>query len=207
MRVLALLVLTVAMACGGSSKPAPATPPPAPDPIPTTTGPACDVVADKLAIVIHADKPDAQASARDGLRRACTDDAWADDARSCFATVETDDELDGCRKHLSDAQKPAFEKLAPPRDSWTGAPVESAPAAAAAPPPAAAPAPKKRSTRGASPKGDSADPGSDLPSLRRAGTRAQVARNRRAAAARISQARIIVRLARPDGQVRLRVRA
>jgi hypothetical protein len=163
---LASVVLTIATAaCGGSSKPAPTTPPPAPDPIPTTTGPDCAIVADKLAIVVHADKPDAQANARGNLKRQCADDKWSDNARSCFATVETDDELDGCRQHLDASQKAAFEKLAPARDAWTGeaAPAAAAPAASptsAAPPPAppAKSAPKKRSTRGATPKGDSADP-------------------------------------------------
>jgi hypothetical protein len=160
MRLVASVVLTAALvACGGSSKPAPLPPPPAPDPIPTTTGPACDVVADQLAIVLHAGNPDAQASARDPLRRACTDDRWSDIARSCLATVQTDDELDGCREHLSEAQRTAFEKLAPARDPWTGepAPTTAAPAAAP-PPPAPTSTPKKRSTRGATPKRDSADP-------------------------------------------------
>jgi hypothetical protein len=158
MRLVASVVLSTLVACGGSGKPASQTPPPAPDPIPTTTGPACDVVADKLAIVIHAAKPDAQGAARSDLGRACSDDKWSDNARSCFATVETDDELDGCRQHLTAAQAPAFEKLAPKRDAWTGEPPSAAAAPAAAAPPPPAPAPKKRSTRGATPKGDSADP-------------------------------------------------
>lgn len=155
MRFVASVVLAIAvMACGGSSKPAPASPPPPPvDPIPTTAAPACDLVADKLAVVIHADKPDAQATARGNLRRHCADDKWSDDARSCFATVETDDELDGCRQHLTEAQAAAFGKLAPPRDAWTGTPAE-APAPAATP----APAQKPRTTRGATPARESADP-------------------------------------------------
>jgi hypothetical protein len=153
MRLLALLVITVA--CGGGSKPV-AAPPPAPDPIPKTAGPACDVVGDKLSIVLHADKPDEQASAKADLTARCTTDKWSDEARSCFATVETDAELDGCRQHLDDAQKSALAKLAP-------ATTEPTPAAApaAAPAPVAAPPPKttkKRATRGAQPKGDSSDP-------------------------------------------------
>jgi hypothetical protein len=156
MRLLALLVLTVAaFACGGSGKPvAPSAPPPAPDPIPTTVGPDCKVVADKLAIVVHAAKPDAQASASADLRTRCADDKWSDEARSCFATVESDTEIDGCKQHLTDAQKPALEKLAPTNDAWSG----GAAAPAAAPAPAAKPEPKKRSTRGATPKTESADP-------------------------------------------------
>ena len=140
MRLVALVVLTVA--CGGSKPPPP--PPPAPDPIPTTAAPDCGTVADKLAIVMHADAPDAQAAAKAELRARCHDDAWSGEARSCFATVESDAELDGCRQHLTDAQK---AKLAP----------AGAPAPAAAPAPEAAPK-KARTTRGAQPKGDSSDP-------------------------------------------------
>lgn len=157
MRLLALLVLTVAVACGGSSKkPEATTPPPTPDPIPKTAGPACDVVADKLAIVIHADKPDAQASAKAQLRARCTDDKWNDEARSCFATVETDAELDGCKQHLDGKQQEGLAKVAPRPDAWGGA-AGSAPAAAAAPSEAPKPKAKPR-TRGAQPKGDSSDP-------------------------------------------------
>lgn len=159
MRALALLVLTFAtLACGGSSKPAaPVEPAPAPDPIPSTAGPDCAVVADKLAIVAHADKPDAQAGARAALASRCTNDAWSDDARNCFATIESDAELDGCKQHLSDTQKAKLHEVVPPRDAWTGEPVETAPAGSA-PAPAKA-APKKRTTRGATTKEeDAADP-------------------------------------------------
>ena len=151
MRLLALFVLTIAASCGGSPKPAPV--PPTPDPIPKTAGPSCDVVADKLAIVIHADQPDAQADAKTQLRARCTGDKWSDEARSCFATVESDAELDGCRQHLDDTQKAGFAKV-------TGGGGAAAPAPAAAAAPAAEPPkPKaKRTTRGAQPKGDSSDP-------------------------------------------------
>lgn len=162
MRLLALVVLSVA--CGGSAKPKPA--PPAPDPIPHTAGPACDVVADKLAIVVHADKPDAQATAKAQLRARCQEDGWSDDARSCLATVDNDDELAGCKQHFTEPQRKAFAKLVPQADAWgsadDAAPAGAAPAAAAAPAPAAEPKPAakpkaKRSTRGAQPK-DSSDP-------------------------------------------------
>jgi hypothetical protein len=143
MRVAALIVLTVA-ACGGSKPPPP--PPPAPDPIPTTAAPDCNAVADKLAIVLHADAPDAQAAAKSELRTRCRDDKWSDAARSCFGTVESDAELDGCRQHLDDAQKSQLAKLAPGG--------EATPAAAPAP----APPKSKAHTRGAQQKGDSSDP-------------------------------------------------
>lgn len=157
MRLLALAVICVG--CGGSAKPTPA--PPAPDPIPHTAGPACDVVADKLVIVVHADKPDAQATAKAQLRTRCTEDHWSDDARSCLATIENDSELDGCKQHFTDPQKKAFARLVPQADAW-GSADDAAPTPAAAAAPAdtmAPPKPKtKAHTRGAQPKGDSSDP-------------------------------------------------
>jgi hypothetical protein len=156
MRLLAIVVLLpLTVACGGSSKPAAA--PPAPDPIPKTAGPDCAVVADKLAIVVHADKPDAQGMAKGNFKARCTDDKWSDEARSCFATVDTEAEIDGCRQHLDEAQKAAFAKHAPPSATASAPKAE----AAAAMPADAKPAEKpkaKRSTRGAQPKGDSSDP-------------------------------------------------
>lgn len=153
MRLLALLVLTVG--CGGS-KPAPA-PPPAPDPIPETAGPDCGIVADKLAIVVHADAPDAQAGAKAQLTARCTQDHWSDEARSCFATAESDAELDGCRQHLDEAQNAALDKVAPPHDAWGSPP--GAPPAPDVPETTSAPVdrmapPKKRTTRGAQMGGD-----------------------------------------------------
>ena len=154
MRPLALLVLIVG--CGGSPKPK--TPPPAPDPIPKTAGPDCGTVADKLAIVVHADKPDAQAMAKGNIKSRCTDDKWSDEARSCFATVETEAEIDGCRAHLTDAQKAALAKHVPSSEpAAPAAQAAAAPAAEAAPAPPKPTAKAKRSTRGATPK-DSADP-------------------------------------------------
>jgi hypothetical protein len=158
MRLVALLVpiIAISVACGGSPKPA-AAPPPAPDPIPKTAAPKCDVVADKLAIVIHADKPDSQAAAKAQLRARCSQDNWSEEARSCFGTVESDAELDGCKQHLDTTQKAGFAKVAPDHDAWEGA-AGGAPAPAAAAP-AEAPKPKaKPRTRGAQPKGDSSDP-------------------------------------------------
>ncbi len=103
------LVLLLAGACGGGgaskSSTTPGVPGETPDPIPRTKGPDCAIVADRLATVAHADTPDRQAEARDKLRMRCADDKWTDEARSCFATVETDDEINGCGKLLTDAQR------------------------------------------------------------------------------------------------------
>ena len=149
MRLLAVLIL--AAACGGGGKPAttPVAAAPPPDPIPATAGPGCDVVADRVATVRHAETPDAQTGARADIAARCTKDAWSDEARSCFATVENDDELDGCRNLLTAAQRDAF-------GGW-GAAGGGAPAPAAAPAPAPPKAKAKRSTRGPVSR-ESADP-------------------------------------------------
>jgi hypothetical protein len=143
-----LAVLLFAAACGGSSSKTSSTTPhetPIADPIPTSAGPECSVVAEKLAIVVEAEKPDAQAGARELINARCTQDKWSDEARSCFATVENDAEVDGCKKKLTDAQR---------------AKMGDAPATADAPKAGATPAPtpavgstkKKGSTRSADPE-------------------------------------------------------
>lgn len=134
----AVLVLVLA-ACGGSS---PKTAPgpgvtggpggaaETPDLIPTTKGPDCAAVADKLTTVVHAEAPDRQAEARDAFRIRCTDDKWSDEARNCMGTVETDAEVEGCAKLLTDAQRgklgiqsEAQKEMSPKGDS--GGPVNT----------------------------------------------------------------------------------
>jgi len=85
------------------------------DPIPTTAAPECAAVAERLATVAHADTPDRQGEARDMLRTRCVDDKWSDEARSCFATVENDGEVQGCASKLTDTQQKALhvERAAP----------------------------------------------------------------------------------------------
>lgn len=146
-----LSVLLLVAGCGGSS-PKSSTPPPplAPtaDPIPTSAGPECSVVAEKLAIVVEAEKPDAQAGARELIRARCTEDKWSDEARSCFATVENDAEVDGCKNKLTDAQRTKMGDDAP-------AAAAAAPGSAAGSPkatPMPATANKKGSTRSADPE-------------------------------------------------------
>jgi hypothetical protein len=135
---LAPLVISVLVACGGGHKPAPVTPPPAPDPIPKTAGPACAAVADQLAIVLHADQtPDQAATAKttEAARTQCETDKWSDEARNCLGSVQSESELDGCTKLLTDPQRKSFAALA-------GEPKPAA-AALAAPPAADGAAPKK----------------------------------------------------------------
>lgn len=152
-RFAAVLFVLGVTACGGGA-PKSVTGPGVPggggevaDPIPATKGPDCAVVADKLATVAHAETPDRQPEARDKLRIRCTDDKWSDEARSCFATVETDAEIDGCAKMLTDAQRGQLDMASP--DKPIGAP---------APPPPAADKPKGgRGTRGATQR-NSSDP-------------------------------------------------
>lgn len=142
----AVLLLVVA-ACGGgtpksSSGPATVGNGEVADPIPMTKGPDCSIVADRLATVAHADTPDRQAEARDMLRTRCAEDKWSDAARNCFSTVETDDEIDGCHKLLTDAQR---AKLHLPSDTSKGN-AAGAPAGAAA---ADGPVRTRDGTRGA----------------------------------------------------------
>lgn len=144
-------VLLLATACGGSSPKSTTTPPPLPpaaDPIPTSAGPECSVVADKLAIVVEAEKPDAQAGARELIRARCTEDKWSDEARSCFATVENDAEVDGCKLKLTDAQRTKMGDDAPAAADA----VPTSPAGGAQATPMPATAKKKGSTRSADPE-------------------------------------------------------
>ena len=110
------LVLSIVAACGGSQKPATVAPP-TPDPIPQTAGPSCKEVTVHLATLADRD-PTQEASANDALRARCTGDKWSDDARSCFATAQSDEEVNGCKTKLTDSQRTAFPAAKPPADPW-----------------------------------------------------------------------------------------
>jgi hypothetical protein len=146
MRLHALLV-SVVVACGGSPKKA-TTPPPA-DPIPKTAGPSCKAVVEHLATL--GDRDPTQAAKGDAtLRGKCESDAWNDDARNCFATAQSDAELDGCKSMLTPGQREAF-----------GAGKDAPGGGAAAPAPAAAPTPAMaapKHSRGPVKKGKTGDP-------------------------------------------------
>ena len=112
------LVVSLLVGCGGSAKPVAK---PTPDPIPQTAGPSCKDVAAHLATLTEHDpaqdaKPDA------ALRGHCDHDHWSDDVRSCFATAQSDDEVDGCKTKLTAEQQAAFPKSAMPaaasKDPW-----------------------------------------------------------------------------------------
>jgi hypothetical protein len=143
-RLAGLLIVAVAACGGGTSKSATApgvtgAGSDVADPIPTTKGPDCAIVADRLATVAHADTPDRQAEARDMLRTRCADDKWNDEARNCFGSVETDAEVEGCAKHLTDAQRSHLHRFSPettPKDPW------GAPAGSKAEPATKSPAPR-----------------------------------------------------------------
>ncbi len=139
MRLHALLVSAVVVGCGGSPKHAAA--PASSDPIPKTAGPSCKAVVEHLATL--ADRDPTQAAKGDAtLRGRCESDAWSDDARNCFATAQSDGELDGCKSMLTPGQREAF----------------AAPAPASAPAPAPAEAAPKHGTRGPVPKGKTGEP-------------------------------------------------
>lgn len=145
MRLHALLV-SVVVACGGSPKQS-ATTPTKTDPIPKTAGPSCKAVVDHLATL--ADRDPTQAAKGDAtLRSRCESDAWSDDARNCFATAQSDAEVDGCKSMLQPNQRDAFTASAPPTPA----------AAAPAPAPAQESVAPKHGTRGPVKKGKTGDP-------------------------------------------------
>ena len=84
--------------------------------------------------------PTKEAAPDVAMRNRCETDAWGDDARSCFATAQSEPEVDGCKSMLTDLQRKSF---------GTDAKLEQgavpAAAAAPAPTPAADQAPTHRS--------------------------------------------------------------
>jgi len=101
--------MSMLLACGSSPPPS-EPPPPVPrrDPIPRTRGPSCRAVADRMAVVVGEHPPsqiegDVHARALYELR--CDTDRWSDDARSCLATISSDDEADGCLTRLLDREQ------------------------------------------------------------------------------------------------------
>lgn len=101
--------VSLLLACGASPPPSePAAPAPRRDPIPRTRGPSCRAVADRMAVVIGEHAPsqtegDIHAHALYELR--CDTDDWSDQARSCLATISSDDEADGCLRLLDRDQQ------------------------------------------------------------------------------------------------------
>ena len=137
-------------ACGGGNKAAAPKAPPPTDPIAKTAGPECKVVAEHTVTVILAGQPDQQQPMSTMIRTRCDSDGWTDEVRSCFGTVQSEGEAEGCVGMLTMPQRKAFTderaKLG------TGVAAETAP-----PPPTT----KARTTRGATkkePKGGAADP-------------------------------------------------
>jgi hypothetical protein len=124
---LASLALCLIAACGGGAQKqtttATAQPETPGDQIPKTAGPACAAVAEQLAIMLHADHaPDQQSTATAKtsatLRSQCEIDKWSDEARNCLGSVQSQGELDGCTKLLTDGQRKALAAssgtMAPP---------------------------------------------------------------------------------------------
>jgi hypothetical protein len=143
-RVFAVLVF--ACACGGGSKQAATTPPPppTPDPIPATAGPDCTAAAEQIANL--APDHSQHVTLVNLVTARCRDDGWSDEARSCFATAQADDELEGCAEQkLTAAQRDAIEAAA--RELGNAQP-DAALAGSKPPPPApesdAKPRPKTR---------------------------------------------------------------
>jgi hypothetical protein len=117
MRLLAFVLASV-VACGGNrAKPVEKL---APDPIPKTAGPSCKEVTAHLATLADRD-PAEDAKANESLRARCNSDGWSDEARSCFATATSDEEVDGCKTKLTTQQLTAFPTQEKPAaaDSWS----------------------------------------------------------------------------------------
>ena len=162
MRLVAALAFALCMACGGGNKKHTDTAPT--DPIPKTAGPECGAVGEHLATLADHDAaagPDKAMAQK--IAGACKTDAWSDDARSCFATANSDDEALGCMKLLTEPQHQAFDKATrtkAPAAAAAMAPADSEAEPAAEPPPP--PTPKKATTRGPvkkdKPKSRSGDP-------------------------------------------------
>lgn len=105
------LAFAFCMACGGGNKRAATAP--TPDPIPKTAGPDCSAVSEHLLTLLEKDSAgNADKGAGAQIKEHCTADAWGDDARSCFATAQSDDEAEGCLKLLTDSQNQAFTAMA-----------------------------------------------------------------------------------------------
>ena len=103
------LIFVVVAACGGS-KPAARAPEPKPDPIPHTAGPTCKVVGDHMVTLAERDvaHPEADTTLAQTIANRCQTDHWTDDVRSCFATINTDAEGDGCTNMLPKEQRQAL---------------------------------------------------------------------------------------------------
>lgn len=111
------LVLSLLVACGGAAPKQEAKT--TPDPIPKTAGPGCKDVTAHLATLADRD-PAQDAKADGGLRGHCESDRWSDEARSCFATASSDDEVDGCKTKLTAQQQAAFPKTEKPEAAAAG---------------------------------------------------------------------------------------
>ncbi|HEX3761189.1 MAG TPA: hypothetical protein VHW23_20985 [Kofleriaceae bacterium] len=96
------------IACGGGPPPSQPTVAPPRAPIPRTRGPSCRAVADRMAAVIgeHApSEPEGDIHAHALYELRCDTDSWTDEARSCLATISSDDEADGCLRLLDGDQR------------------------------------------------------------------------------------------------------
>ena len=106
------LLFSLLVACGGGTQQVAKVEPPKPDPIPATAGPDCKTVASHTVTTIDAaalgDKGPAMVTL---LEKRCTEDKWSDEARSCFATIQSDDEGQGCADgKLTEAQREAVKR-------------------------------------------------------------------------------------------------
>ena len=156
------LIFVVVAACGGS-KPVAHAPEPKPDPIPHTAGPACKAVGDHMVTLAERDvaHPEADTALAQTITNRCQTDHWTDDVRSCFATISTEAETDGCMNMLPKEQRQALTtdrmKLAGPGAEASSMKADEAPADAK-PARATRGAVKKEPPKAKKPKSKTSDP-------------------------------------------------
>lgn len=79
----------------------------------TADGPSCDTMAGHVMDLLVKSTPDAPPDTvkklHDTLQRHCEQDAWTAASRTCFATMQTQDEGKKCEDGLSDTQKKSLD--------------------------------------------------------------------------------------------------
>jgi hypothetical protein len=102
----------------------------------TADGPTCDTMAGHVMDLLAKGTPDAPPDVikklHDTLQRHCDQDAWTVASRSCFATMQTQEQGKKCEDGLSEAQKKSLDSetmgddqksnavTAPPKDPKSG---------------------------------------------------------------------------------------
>lgn len=149
------------MACGGSPKTVNSPPPPKSDPIPKTAGASCKAVGE--AVANHENVPPDMADMRPKIaslvETKCSEDKWSDEARSCFASAQSDAEFEACASSkLTPEQTKSIEAAASAMGGAKDVGAKDAGAKDVKTDAAATPPKPKKATRGGTVKDNGADP-------------------------------------------------